>query len=736
MEIRLATTKFGRRSLNKILEDSEETSTGLSGLQEFAETAARFPPAIPNNDLDSASVHKTIDSMNKRFSTVRVPTAPLKLSKAISKLRRVEGIFAIGEETKRLPWTAGASSDVTLADVNEYDAESSYLSFDHFKQHLHTDAEQTFHDLDRNLQRDAQLGTRLEISHAANYPLAASWTTEGSANHLDRAISTSDAERSSVSLSSYTKRISLDSLKKRLRNLDMRNSVASSSLSLIHSVMNASILDSPRSSLQLSHHSDTARIGNQSRYRRPVLRPLLRIINAFSDSGTCSLPARQDPDLWTSLVENRQLDDAAIFLSPLTSSRECCSVLYLKSAGVPQCPRCGLTLHHYWARESFPFFQRFYSASIDDNKIDLHARDFFDNTPLHYLAASEIDIGSKLEAFLQPSAPISAINYLGQTFLHLLNPKSLRQSLRQLPEILQTFATCSFPFKVRDHNGETFLQTLLQHREIDDVDYETIRKIFGITKFSAYSGNTGIKSRLYHITLHKLLSSTEISDLYNEFTLDKKGPYHFFDNESVYDFRQLVEKPSKFMMWRVQSYVRSEETLPPCNQSHEQSQTLQLAENSANPYELVLGFVRHLANEMDVNWIDTNGNTLLGTFAGAWQDDKQYSKEDRDMLVQELVRKGANCNLSNSAGNTPLFIAIQAGQDTVVEIILQEASVRPQRYTCARLVSTAHSTMRQAQKVKNDELYVASMRIIALLGAEIVESSKSGRFSARTFRKP
>ncbi|MCJ1290143.1 hypothetical protein MMC34_001679 [Xylographa carneopallida] len=78
----------------------------------------------------------------------------------------------------------------------------------------------------------------------------------------------------------------------------------------------------------------------------------------------------------------------------------------------------------------------------------------------------------------------------------------------------------------------------------------------------------------------------------------------------------------------------------------------------------------------------------------------------------------------NYTGETPLLIATRTGQDTVVEIILKEAIVRPQRYTYALLASTAHSAMRRAQKLKNDDLVVTSLRIIALLGAEIVASSK------------
>ncbi|MCJ1396138.1 hypothetical protein MMC18_009027 [Xylographa bjoerkii] len=740
MEIRLAITKLDRRSFKKILESPEEDSIagraapqspilsrGLYGLQESAGTEARFLPAASSNNLDTESTHRTNNSINRSSDSMRASVIPLTIPKAITNFRQVEGILQIGEEENPSPWTSEASSDVTLADTDEHDARSSNQSLQYIEPPLYANVERVSHDLERISQRHAQFDTYLPTSQAANYPLEAPWATKAMVKHLNAAIHSFDAEPCSAILSSDTRRVSFDGLKKRLRALEIRSSVASSSLSLIHSVMNASISDSARSSLRSSVHSaamDAVKLGNNSRYRRPGLRPLLKVIDMFSNSKSTSLPARQDSALWKNLVETRQLDDALVFLSPLTSSRKCCSVSYLLSGGIQRCPRCGLTLHHYWALELFPFSKgSYFTVTGLNDDIDLHTRDFFNNTTLHYLAASEIDIDSKLPAFFEPTAPITAVNYLGQTFLHLLNPKSLGQCLRRLPEFLQSLAKCSFPFNLRDYNGETFLQTLLQHQALDAIDYDTIREILRITTISVHSGDR--RGRFISVILQKLLSSIEARRLRDEFTLDHKGLYHFFDNERVYDFQQLVRTPSNFMMWRIQSDLRSGEDLSPSDQTHEELKTLQLSVQSANPYELMHDFICRLDDRNDVNWVDVTGETLLGAFAQAWQKDTQYSKDERDMIVRELVLRGADCNILNSAGDTPLFIAIQEGQDTVFEIILKEASVRPQSYACVRLVSTAHKIMGRARKMKDHDLEVSSMRIIALLGAEIVKSSGS-----------
>ena len=405
--------------------------------------------------------------------------------------------------------------------------------------------------------------------------------------------------------------------------------------------MNASISDSPRSSLQSFRRPNTARTSNNSRYRRPALKPLLKIISVFSGSGISSLPTRPDSEVWNRLVETRRLEDALVFLSPLTLERKCYSVSDLRSTDMPQCRRCGLTPHHFWAREQYPFIPTFYLTSTAASKnLDLHAKDFFNNTTLHYLAASEIDIDSKLTAFLQPTAPIRATNYSGQTFLHFLNPKSLGECLRRLPEVLHTFATFSFLFQMLDHNDETFLQTLLQHKDVDTVDYGTMRENFRDTAISVHSRNRN--ERCIHDILRELLPFAEAQRLRDEFTLDKKGLYHHFNNESVYDFKQLVTNPSDSMMWRIETSVPSDQILFCCDRDYENSRTVQLTVSSANPYGLLRDFLCRLGARGDINWIDAWGNTLLGSFAGVWLEDTHYSKDERDMIIRDLVRRGAD----------------------------------------------------------------------------------------------
>ena len=170
MEIRLAITKFSRRSLAKILKDPEKTSIGIQApsydklsatdldeIPNLVETEARFLPDIPSNDLDAASAHKTVEPMIGSLSTLEAPRASLKIVEALKKIRQVEDVFDIDREMELLPWAMEVSSELVLA---EQDASDSF--FNDSKLHLYNHFEHFVHNLVEYSQQDAQMKTHSE----------------------------------------------------------------------------------------------------------------------------------------------------------------------------------------------------------------------------------------------------------------------------------------------------------------------------------------------------------------------------------------------------------------------------------------------------------------------------------------------------------------------------------------------------------------------------------------------
>ena len=86
------------------------------------------------------------------------------------------------------------------------------------------------------------------------------------------------------------------------------------------------------------------------------------------------------------------------------------------------------------------------------------AQDRFGNTRLHFEAVRGLDLDS-LDNIILAGEDINATNTAGETFLHVLNPATIRS---ELGEILQHAAFAGFDFHSRDCQGDTCIHALVR----------------------------------------------------------------------------------------------------------------------------------------------------------------------------------------------------------------------------------------------------------------------------------
>ena len=100
--------------------------------------------------------------------------------------------------------------------------------------------------------------------------------------------------------------------------------------------------------------------------------------------------------------------------------------------------------------------------------------DLFGNTSLHVAAAEGASYGI-LRRLVETSDDLNAINFAGQSFMHLLDPSSLIDN-HNFCEFLEFLRENSFNFATRDYQGTNMFQVILQH----PLQPETLERVFRI----------------------------------------------------------------------------------------------------------------------------------------------------------------------------------------------------------------------------------------------------------------
>ena len=500
---------------------------------------------------------------------------------------------------------------------------------------------------------------------------------------------------------------SLNSIRHRIESPGTLGSM--SCLALIRSALAASATvpdcDNTRQNTQQSYGLPDSPRGIKS--LRPVYTSISNIMRYTIDAGKSSILTPLEETVFQELIADENcLEDELPVKDPNVPWRACCEIDLIKSGRKTRCSTCGVNLHHVLAfyghpdmiagvcerLDSFKRIETIDSTIIvpPDFESRIHEKDFLGNTSLHYLASSTGLLWLLERCFLDPrySASLSSVNEFGHTPLHVLNPAHFERGLTNLPGFLKQLATLGLSFCQRDSDGRTFIHKLFLHSNITKVSLSTVAEILRITGIKLNSGDA------YHFSVER-----------------KLGDW--------YDYRSIAKASRKFNELRI--YDAEDESLHP---AFNDETGLYRHETGGFSFPLLISCLKRdddydsLMKEpisTDINYLDGNAETILSTMVlHRFKLPPGNGRRIALNFIIGLIQTGADLNINNRIGLSPLVMAIRMGQHDLIESIFHcDIKVPLLRRTCARLLIEAHSYLNRVDVT--GQPYLAALKAMILV---------------------
>jgi Ankyrin repeat len=354
-------------------------------------------------------------------------------------------------------------------------------------------------------------------------------------------------------------------------------------------------------------------------------------------------------------------------ISLASQSRPCCASMLTKP-----CAICGTSEAHMlvmWCLLQNPIEWPLWLPTKDE----INAKDNFDNTPLHFAAASGKASLSLLVFLIEEGADIRAKNTSGETFMHVLNQTSLG-STKNLCRLLSLLTTLSFPFSDRDCHGRTIAHSLLNGIDIKDIPTETWKEILSILKPDIFS--------------------------FDNLGLDIRGrPRHYTATTKGWPENKLKSWPYIF------------EQIAPLSP--------QIALIFLDVSQQIKEWLALVTTFNHVTWVDINGDTLLTSFIKRWPD--KYEGWLLERIISDLINVGAEIHMRDRCGHTPLAIAVRRGFTLTTTALLRAgANVNSRNYEGIDILSLSKESLREAKR--NDMVLYA--RILSCMNSIIDHGAK------------
>ncbi|KAF7559298.1 hypothetical protein G7046_g4851 [Stylonectria norvegica] len=330
-------------------------------------------------------------------------------------------------------------------------------------------------------------------------------------------------------------------------------------------------------------------------------------------------------------------------------------------------------------------------------RVNLGARDVFENTVLHFLAARG-SLHQLCEAVkLDRCGPILRdTNTAGQTFLHVLSRSHFidySSFAQQLSYLLSLLSNMGFDIYARDNYGRNIFHILIA----EDMPSNLLNHLLQGCDPAAYK-----KRDAFNVTPAYQEPIMGINRAYTQ-AMDLDPPQvqsHFPGNlEPEPDCHAAITEQARllqFVRWATDGHPNDEDakgrnglhclavaTLGTSNiMSRHATAGLQMLsdqrkakdlDSSKERLELRLASVKGLIEAgVDLNHYDNNGNTPLMAFVAELPEDDNY-KIGPDIL-KHMIAEGANVNARNRAGETALHIAVRCGRKLAVRALVESGA--------------------------------------------------------------
>ena len=288
--------------------------------------------------------------------------------------------------------------------------------------------------------------------------------------------------------------------------------------------------------------------------------------------------------------------------------------------------------------------------------------DRFGNTSLHIAAICGASLPHLLCLMDHVDVKVNAVNNAGQTFMHVLDPRS--KSPEDMITLRDELILDSFIFHHLDLEGQTFLDCLLWTISSSMLDYRLVRKIFNEI------GGIEVHEQQWRFgranSYQRLHCSSNINELL----------------EPSYNPMLLKTKDCWDRLGQSLLHIAADDIAGPATPTEAQQQ---------RSNAMRLNLVKHLLSiGVDVNHHDDEGVTPLMTHVRC----VTY----QHAIVHELLQHGAEPNARDSSGNTALHIATKLGNIDATKILLgRGANVHARNRSCEGLLTVAKRAQRGAK---------------------------------------